>query len=272
MSDHAPANRKVKTVIDGREIEVARDTWALDAAAKLKIRIPTLCHHAALTPYGACRLCVVEVTKGKSTWLTTACDLPIREGLSICTNSPAVLAARRMTLELLWAQAPASEEIQALAREMGIAKPRFAARGDGENRCILCGLCVRACEQLGAGGAIGFTRRGVERTVDSPFGGQATLCIGCGSCLAVCPTGHIRGIDRAGQRRMSTWHTEMEMAACESCGALFAPLRQLEHLRPRLAEHIPIVKVCPACRRAKAAKETTLPARPGAALIRNTRK
>lgn len=272
MSDHAPTSRKVKTVIDGREIEVARDTWALEAARRLGIHIPTLCQHAALAPYGACRLCVVDVTKGKSRWLTTSCDLPIREGLSICTNSPDVLAARRMTLELLWSQAPAASEIEALAREMGIDKPRFAARADAENRCILCGLCVRACEQLGAGGAIGFTRRGVDRTVDSPFGGEASLCIGCGSCLAVCPTGHIRGIDRAGKRRMSTWHTEMEMVACEGCGAQFAPLRQLEHLRARLAEHIPVAKVCPACRREKAARETSLPARPGGALIRNPRK
>lgn len=272
MSDQAPTSRKVKTVIDGREIEVARDTWALEAAERLGIRIPTLCRHAALTPYGACRLCVVEVTKGKSTWLTTACDLPIREGLSICTNSPPVLAARRMTIELLWAQAPAAEDIQALAREMGVTRPRFAPRGDEDNRCILCGLCVRACEQMGGGGAVGFTRRGVERTVDSPFGGESEMCTGCLSCLAVCPTGHIRGIDRAGKRRMSTWHTEMELVACEACGERFVPARQLEQMREALAGHVPLAKVCPACRRAKAVRESTVPPRAGAALIPNTRK
>ncbi len=96
----------VETEIDGRKIEVERDRWALDVAREMGLDIPTLCHHAALAPYGACRLCVVEISKGPWTWLATSCDLPIREGLRIHTQTPAVLTARKMTLELLWAQRP----------------------------------------------------------------------------------------------------------------------------------------------------------------------
>ena len=73
----------VKIVIDGKEVEVERDRWAIDVIREMGIEIPTLCYHPALEPYGACRLCVVEVTKSKWTWLTTACDLPIRERLTI---------------------------------------------------------------------------------------------------------------------------------------------------------------------------------------------
>ena len=109
----------VETEIDGRKIQVERDRSALDVAREQGAKIPTLCHHPALSSYGSCRLCVVEVSKRGESWLAASCDLPIREGLSIRTDSPAVIAARKMTLELLWAQAPDAVEIQALARELG---------------------------------------------------------------------------------------------------------------------------------------------------------
>ena len=91
----------VTTEIDGRKIEVERDRWAIDVAREMGIEIPSLCYHAALASYGSCRLCVVEVSKRQWTWLATACDLPIREGLTIRTNTPGVIKARKMALELL---------------------------------------------------------------------------------------------------------------------------------------------------------------------------
>lgn len=249
MAEHeTKAVRMVKTTIDGREVEVQRDRWALEVAMEMGIEIPTLCYHPALPPTGACRLCVVEVTRGEWTWLTTSCDLPIREGLTIRTDTPAVVRARKMSLELLWAQAPAAEEIQALARQMGVERPRFAPR-DEDNKCILCGLCVRVCDQLIGAAAIGPSQRGTERVVGSPFERATPVCIGCGACVAVCPTGHIRSIDDGPVRRMETWHTELELAECESCGRAFAPVKQLEQVRAALPEHVPLEGLCPKCRR-----------------------
>jgi NADH dehydrogenase/NADH:ubiquinone oxidoreductase subunit G len=246
----------VKTEIDGREIEVERDRWALEVAREMGIDIPTLCYHPALEPYGACRLCVVEVTKGKWTWLTTACDLPIREGLSIRTDTPEVMAARRMALEFLWAQAPEADEIQRLARELGLQKPRFPARAD-KGKCILCGLCIRVCKAILGQSAISFTHRGIDRTVSTPFDEPAETCIGCNVCVAVCPTGHILSIDDGRLRKIETWKTELELAACKRCGKQMIALKHLEHVLNRAPKNMPLEDVCPACRRSLMAERAS---------------
>lgn len=240
----------IQTEIDGRQIEVERDRWALGVARDMGIDIPTLCHHPALEPYGACRLCVVEVTQGKWTWLTTACDLPIREGLSIRTDSPAVIKARKMTLELLWAQAPDAAEVEDLARQLGVTQPRFGFRAE-TGKCILCGLCDRVCEKILGQSAISFTRRGADRMVGTPFGASADTCNGCGACVAICPTGHIQCVDDGPIRRMETWNTELELARCEQCGAPIAPAMQLEAAKAKLPDHVPVETICHPCRRAK---------------------
>lgn len=242
----------ITTTIDGRDVEVERDRWALDVAREMGIEIPTLCHHPALEPYGACRLCVVEVTRGKWTWLTTSCDLPIREGLTIRTDTPAVLEARKVALELLWSQAPGAEEVQTLARQLGVEKPRFAERLE-KNKCILCGLCVRVCRQLIGRTAICFSNRGLKRTVGPPFDRASEECIGCNACAQICPTGYIQSRDENGQREIATLKTSLKLACCELCGKPFAPVRQLEHLRKTLPEHMVVEQVCPACRRSKTA-------------------
>jgi len=244
----------VKTVIDGNEIEVERDRWALDVAREMGISIPTLCHHPALEPYGACRLCVVEVTKGKWTWLTTSCDLPIREGLIIETNTPAVIKSRKMAVELLLARAPQAEVIQNLAKEFGVDEPRFGLRDD-LGKCILCGLCVRVCKDLIGVSAISFTKRGVNRKVRTPFNTASESCIGCNACVAVCPTGHILTVDKGPVRQMETWKTELEMIECEICGKGYMPVKEFEYIQARLGEQMPLEKVCPLCRRRQRAEK-----------------
>lgn len=238
----------VKTVVDGKEIEVERDRWALDVAREMGISIPTLCQHPALEPYGACQLCMVEVTRGKRTWLSTSCDLPIREGLSIRTNTLAVVKSRKTALELLWARAPQAEYIQALARELGVEKPRFSIRDD-LGKCILCGLCVRVCDKLIGASAISFINRGIERRVMTPFNAASNSCIGCNACVAVCPTGHILTVDQGPVRQLVTWKTELEMVLCGVCGRAYMPVKELDYIQAKLGEQMPIEKVCPRCKR-----------------------
>lgn len=242
----------VKTVIDGKEIEVERDRWCLDVAGEMGIAIPTLCHHPALEPYGACRLCVVEVTKGKWTWLTTACDLPIREGLSIRTNTAEVIKSRKTTLELLLARAPGAERIRTLAEELGVKTPRFSAR-DELGKCILCGLCVRVCDKLIGVRALSFVDRGAGRKVSTPFDADSKTCIGCNACVAICPTGHIVSIDKGMVRELETWATRLDMVACEECGTGYIALKEFEHIQSKLGPQTPLKKLCSRCLRSATA-------------------
>ncbi len=245
----------IRTTIDGREVRVERDSWALEVAGDMGIEIPTLCYHPALEPYGACRLCVVEVTRKGWTWLTTSCDLPIREGMSIRTDTPEVTKARRMAMELILAEAPNSETIRSLARKMGVSESRFATVRDEQDKCIRCGLCVRVCEQLVGAAAIGFKNRGQKREVGTPFDDLSEACIGCMACVAVCPTGHVLSIDDGALRRMESWNTELELAQCSRCGRPFAPLRELEFIRAKLPEHMAPGEVCPVCKRRFSAEQ-----------------
>lgn len=246
----------IKTTIDGKELEVQRDRWALEVAREMGIEIPTLCHHPALEPYGACRLCVVEVTRGKWTWLTTSCDLPIREGLSIRTDTPAVIKARKTALELLLGQAPEAQQVRELAEQMGVETPRFTNRLK-DNSCILCGLCVRVCQAITGNMAICFSNRGVERKVGPPFDSESTECIGCNACVEICPTGCIQSQDDANRRKIATLKVDLELACCDVCGKSFAPVKQLDHMQKifskKFGKKFVLGRLCPVCRREETA-------------------
>jgi heterodisulfide reductase subunit A len=175
--------------LNGREIKAEKGCTILKAAADQGIRIPTLCHHEALEAFGSCRLCVVEIRQGRRRRLVTSCNFEIREDLEIETDSDRVRSSRRMTLELLLSRCPEADTLKALALEYGLEKPRFPAE---EHDCILCGLCVRICQQRMGVGAAYFVGRGTEMQVEAPYKRASEVCLSCGACAAVCPTQAIR--------------------------------------------------------------------------------
>lgn len=151
---------KITLEINGKKIESEEETTVLEAAKSTGIGIPTLCYHEALKPYGACRLCTIEITRAGSTRLAASCQYPVGEGLVVNTDTPRVKKARNMIVELMLARCPNVPKIQELAREYGIGKPRFKAK---DELCILCGLCARICEEVVGVSAINFYKRGFER-------------------------------------------------------------------------------------------------------------
>jgi NADH dehydrogenase/NADH:ubiquinone oxidoreductase subunit G len=156
---------------------------------RLGVHLPTLCHLDGLSPYGACRLCLVEVRRGGRTRITTACNLPVEDGSEYTTSSPRLARLRRLTAELHLARCPDVPEVRRVARELGVRRTRLRPVGD---TCILCGLCERVCREVVGANALGFEGRGTSRSLSSAYGEVPGECIGCGACSFVCPTGTIR--------------------------------------------------------------------------------
>ena len=175
--------------IDGRPAQAEPGTTVLEAAQRLGIRIPTLCHVEGLQPYGACRLCTVEIADAGRTTLQASCCYPAREGLVVRTDAPAVLDGRKLLFELLLARCPEVPAIRKLAADWGVHDTPFAPKGED---CMLCGLCVRACAELMGAEAIAFSGRGISRKVGVPFDFPTEACLACGACTYVCPTGRIQ--------------------------------------------------------------------------------
>lgn len=180
----------VKFTINDRQLEAKEETTVLEAAIEAGIKIPTLCYHKELTPYGACRLCLVEVTKRGWPSLQPACLYKVFEGLIVNTNTERVQKTRKILLELLLARSPDSEKIKQFAQEYGVSGTRIKLKS--KDNCILCGLCVRACSEISQRNAISFSFRGSKRLVQTPYNETSKTCIGCGACAYVCPTGIIQ--------------------------------------------------------------------------------
>ncbi|MFC1736064.1 2Fe-2S iron-sulfur cluster-binding protein, partial [Candidatus Hydrogenedentota bacterium] len=188
----------VNLIINDKQVTAEEGTSVLEAARSAGINIPTLCHHESLQPYGSCRICIVEATDHRGrTKVATSCTLPVSEGMKIVTSSNKIMRIRRMLMELLLARCPESEKLIKLAAEFGVTKTRFgkpphqASTIVGEEACILCGMCVRLCDDILKVGALGFEGRGGKRCVTTPFGESAEACMTCGACSFICPTGAI---------------------------------------------------------------------------------
>jgi len=179
----------IRLTINGSPVQVDEGSTVLEAARLYGIPIPTLCHEDGLTPYGACRLCVVEVGTDHRSRLVSSCNTRATEGLVVRTNSQRVERARRLLLELYVATSPQSKRIQDLASAHGVRECRYEAKHE---LCIQCGLCVRICNEQMMAGAIGFAGRGTTRKVARPFDQTSEVCRQCGACLYVCPTCELR--------------------------------------------------------------------------------
>jgi bidirectional [NiFe] hydrogenase diaphorase subunit len=235
--------------LDGMTVRAEPDETVLRVARRHGIDIPALCHHDAVSPYGACRLCLVEVFRGSKSRLVTSCIYTAREGEVIETRSDRIVAARRMILELLLARCPGVEVLRDLAGEYGVETSRFPETGgDSAQRCILCGLCVRVCDEVIGRHAITFSNRGVERKITTPFEDQANECIGCGACVFVCPTGALSYEDVGAKRVLKELNTAVPLVKCPVCGERFATRKQVSELRKKPGLSKEMAETCPRCR------------------------
>ncbi len=217
--------------VNGRTIEAEKGEMLLAALRRAGIKVPTLCHIDGLPPSGACRMCVVEIEGQRG--LVPSCAFPVAEGMKVQTHSPRAVARGRRSSSCSWPTIRTTASIAAgtaiancrhLAEELGVRQRRFA--GDRTRhyidtsspsivrdpaKCILCGKCVRVCEEVQRVAAIDFIGRGSKTKIGTAFdeGLNVSSCINCGQCIAVCPTGALReieshqgsagGLERSGQ-------------------------------------------------------------------------
>jgi formate dehydrogenase major subunit len=241
--------------IDGRDVTVDEGATILDAARQAGIRIPTLCHHPALPPYGGCRLCVVEVDGAPR--LAASCVMPVRAGMDVVTVNERILETRKTVLEFLFSERPhhcmvcsqsGDCELQSLAYEHGLDHFEVPGLNDefpldtthpdlvlDHNRCVLCGRCVRACRDVAGNMVLDFHNRGGRAMIGADLSDQLgqSSCVSCGLCLQVCPTGalylrhrtHYAVGGKARDRRSVP-------SVCPSCGLLCPTVNEVlsDHL------------------------------------------
>ncbi|MDD4801970.1 MAG: 2Fe-2S iron-sulfur cluster-binding protein [Syntrophomonas sp.] len=234
----------MKIRIDQQEIDVNPGETILEAARQNGINIPTLCYHEAFGGQGMCRMCMVEVKTAHSTNLVASCTYPINEVIEVHTSTPVIEKARRTIIALLYRTAPQSEFMKKLYQEYKCVENQLEINEN--ERCILCRLCVRACEEIGSS-AISAILRGTEKRISTPFDEASTVCIGCAACANICPTGAIELSQTPAGRTI--WNRTFAVVTCQRCGQAFATREQLDYI----AQHTGIKgsesKLCDDCRK-----------------------
>ncbi len=230
------AEQKMVTLtIDGIQVSVPPGTMILEAAAKAGIKIPTLCNNKRLLPFGACRVCVVQ-QKGRR-GMIPACFSPVRGGMEILTNTPEVIKARQIQLQLILISHPldcpvcdagGQCQLQNLVYEYGVAENTL--RGEKANlptdhvspfiernlnRCILCGMCVRIDDEVVGANELSFIGRGWKTKIGTDFD-RPMNCEFCGNCVSVCPVGALN--DRIFLHKARVWDLKETHTTCAYCG------------------------------------------------------
>jgi NADH dehydrogenase/NADH:ubiquinone oxidoreductase subunit G len=244
----------MEITLNKKSLQVEEGKTVLETARSEGIDIPTLCFHEALGPYGACRLCLVEAEAPMlRRQLIASCTLAVSPGLVVETDTPLVKQSRQVVFELLLGRAPDSEPLLELARKYGVESTRFPT-GQSDN-CVRCGLCVRVCRDKIGVSALCFAGRGQKKRVTAEFGKLSETCIGCTTCVNLCPADAIHAEDQEDQRRIflkDNAISRQPLVPCRICGTYYHTQRFIDYVTNRsdLEEGLKVERdLCPACAR-----------------------
>jgi bidirectional [NiFe] hydrogenase diaphorase subunit len=219
----------ITVTINGKLVRAKEGEMLLAVLRREKIDIPALCHHEAVEPYGACRLCMVEITRKEwDGWknMVTSCLYPVADGLIIQTHTTDLIELRKTILDLYLARCPNTPEIQELAAQYGVNQTSYEQVTD-PNDCILCGLCTRICDRMGFS-AISAVNRGHGREIAPPLKNAPPDCVGCLACALNCPTNYIKFTDIGHIREI--WGRKFELLRDTKTGQLTITREFAEYL------------------------------------------
>ena len=232
------SENNLKVTINGKEVLCNKNETILDAARKAEVKIPTLCHDDRLEPYGACRLCIVEIRDVPRP--VPACTTRVKNNMEVLTETDEVRGMRKNILELLLTNHPndcmrceatGDCSLQTFSYEYGVDGKRFEGeswdlpiRDDNPfivfepNKCILCGRCVRICNEVVMAGTIELEGRGFDSKPNTSFGKPRTLdnCEFCGQCVSTCPTGALT--DKKSRGKGRAYEMTKTKTTCPYCG------------------------------------------------------
>lgn len=234
--------------INGKPCTCEKGEFLLQVARRSGIEIPTLCHHEAIAGQGCCRLCIVEVVERGRGRIVVSCVFPVEHECEVFTDSEKVRRERGMILRLLEKRAPESPEIRALCEKYAAPEIERFVRADGE-KCVLCGLCAKACAELSVG-AISTVNRGVTKEIATPYHEPSSVCVGCGSCASVCPTGAIEVTETADTRTI--WGKSFRLVRCARCGQVIGTREELDYAAKRSGQEPDVF--CRTCRQERMAE------------------
>lgn len=233
--------------INGVPCRCEKGEYLLQVARRNGIIIPTLCHHDAVAGQGCCRLCIVELIENGKGRIVVSCVFPVERECEVYTDSERVRRQRGMILRLLEKRAPESAEIKALCRIYGAPEIDRFVRVDG-GKCVMCGLCVKACAELSVG-AISTVSRGVTKEIATPYHEPSSVCVGCGSCASVCPTCAIELTET--ERERTIWGKTFPLVRCAECGQVIGTEPELRLAAERSGQEPD--GLCRDCRRGRMA-------------------
>src|SRR5947207_2173239 len=236
----ADAKTKIITItIDGTKVQVPDGTYVWDACRLIGLEIPNFCYIPGLRAFGACRMCVVEVSGRKGFELVTSCSTPATDGMEVHTINDRIWQQRNMIMEALDTDHPVDCPIceangdcrlQDYGYEYGVTgydtqRPKIVRPAErlspaidlDRDRCVVCGRCVRECDEVVGATALAFVERGVETLIDAPFGKSLldTPCVSCGMCVEVCPVGALSS--RINLKMEHHWWQRKTETTCTSC-------------------------------------------------------
>jgi NADH dehydrogenase/NADH:ubiquinone oxidoreductase subunit G len=234
-------------IIDGKSCEAESGQFLKEIARQNGIEIPSLCHHSALSGQACCRLCIVEVegSNGKHT-VVVSCVYPVKESVTVYTKSEKIIRLRRNILALLKERSPEVEgRLADYCREYDVSGYGLLFNVKKDEKCVLCGLCVKACNELG-NSAIQTVMRGIQKLVSTPFNEPSSRCIGCAACVRVCPTNAIEYSNDGDKRTI--WGKTFTLVRCAACNESYDTEDELKWLREKLKDTELNQKYCPKCR------------------------